>query len=64
MKKKIIYLAKNGIKPLIKGQVIMRCGNDMGENIDYPIAYLRKAKNCSQKEYDMILNYLFKYANR
>ena len=53
-----IYLVKNGIKPIIKGQAIMR-HNDK-ENIDYPIAYLKKSKSATEKEYWQVLDYLFK----
>jgi len=56
MKKEIIiYLMRDGIKPIIKGQTIMR---NLG-NVSYPIAYLKKAKNASEKEYWSVLDYLF-----
>lgn len=58
MKKLIIYLAKDGIKPIIKGQAIMR--HDETRNTDYPIAYIKKAKFASEKEYWTVLNHFFK----
>lgn len=55
MEETIIYLSRQGIKPLFKGQAIMRDK----ENITYPIAYIKKAKGATEKEYWQILNWLF-----
>jgi hypothetical protein len=51
-----IYLARNGMKGLIKGQAIMR---EIPPNISYPIAYIKKAKGATDKEYWDILDGLF-----
>lgn len=51
----VIYLARNGIKGLIKGQAIMR----NTRNIDYPIAYIRKDKGATEKEYSQVLDFMF-----
>jgi hypothetical protein len=58
MKPLIIYLAKKGIKPIIKSQAIMR--HDEKTNTDYVIAYLKKGKMASDKEYWTVLDYLFR----
>jgi hypothetical protein len=59
MKKKTpitIYLNRHGVKPLWKGQAICR---EKG-NVSYPIAFIKKAKHATDKEYWDVLNFLFK----
>lgn len=51
-----IYLVRDGMKPLSKGQAVMV--SEAGK--DYPLAYIKKAKGASEAEYWRMLDFIFR----